>query len=176
MYIVYPKIAFLFRYFVSGTTGALFHVLLLFLLHRYGHLSYLIASSVAYVLSIFLGFILQKFWTFGDKRKTVLPTQFFSYALVIGISILGNGFLLYLLVEKLNMWYLAAQVIASLIIAIQNLFLYSFFVFKKPPDKNLLNSSGDVVDRNQDGDEENADSNTQRNNHKRLDETDERVN
>jgi putative flippase GtrA len=74
---------------------------------------------------------MQKFWTFRDKLVHDIHMQFSRYAIVISTSLLINTALVYFLVEKLHTWYLLAQVIATVIIAIVNFFAYRHFVFEE---------------------------------------------
>ena len=120
----------LIRYLISGGTAALVNFTTLFVLVQFIDIHYLSASILAFVVSIAISFAMQKFWTFRDNIVHDIHTQFTRYLVVILFSLLLNTVLVYLLVEKVHVWYLLAQVIATVIIAITNFFCYKHFVFR----------------------------------------------
>lgn len=128
----------LIRYLISGGTAAAVNWSVLFLLVHIGSVYYLYASVIAFIISIGVSFAMQKFWTFRDNVVHDIRTQFSRYLFVIFLSLVLNTTLVYLFVEKLHIWYLLAQIIATLIIAITNFFCYKHFVFR---DRTLHKNS-----------------------------------
>lgn len=124
------RVSKLIRYLISGGTAALINWSALLLLVQIGHMYYLYASVLAFVVSIAVSFTMQKFWTFNDNLVHDIYMQFTRYLIIIFLSLLLNTVLVYLLVEKMDMWYLLAQIIATAIIAITNFFWYRYFVFR----------------------------------------------
>ncbi len=120
----------LIRYLISGGTAAVVNWGTLFLLVHVGDMYYLYASALSFIISIGVSFTMQKFWTFRDNLVQDIHTQFTRYLVVIFFSLLLNTALVYLLVEKANVWYLLAQVLATVIIAMTNFFCYKHFVFR----------------------------------------------
>jgi putative flippase GtrA len=102
----------------------------LFLLVHIGGMYYLYASVLSFIVSIGVSFAMQKFWTFRDKLVHDIHAQFTRYLIVIFLSLLLNTTLVYLLVEKVSIWYLFAQVIATVVVAVTNFFCYKHFVFR----------------------------------------------
>ncbi len=94
----------LIRYLISGGTAALVNWGTLFLLVHIGDMYYLYASVLSFILSIGISFTMQKFWTFRDNLVHDIHTQFTRYLSVIFFSLLLNTALVYLLVEKANVW------------------------------------------------------------------------
>jgi putative flippase GtrA len=121
----------LLRYLISGGTAALVNFATLFALVQFMHVHYLPASILAFVVSIAVSFAMQKFWTFRDKLTHDIHMQFSRYVVVISSSLLINTVVVYLLVETLHTWYLLAQVIATVIVAVINFFAYRHFVFEE---------------------------------------------
>jgi putative flippase GtrA len=121
----------LIRYLISGGTAALVNWGTLFLLVHTGDMYYLHASIIAFTVSIGVSFVMQKFWTFGDKLVHDIHTQFSRYLGVIFFSLLLNTALVYFLVERVHTWYLLAQVTATIVVAMTNFFCYKHFVFRE---------------------------------------------
>jgi dolichol-phosphate mannosyltransferase len=124
------KIFKIVRYLISGGTAAASNLLALFLLVHFGHIHYLQASVLAFAMSVAVSFTMQKFWTFRDTPLHDVHTQFARYLVVILVNLLLNTTLVYLLVEKAGMWYLIAQGIATIIVAVLGYFGYRHFVFR----------------------------------------------
>ena len=124
----------LLRYLISGGTAAATNLTVFFFLVHFGHMYYLYASILAFVLSIAVSFTMQKFWTFRDKPLHDVHTQFTRYLVVIGANLLLNTTLVYSLVEYAGMWSLLAQALAIAVIAVTGYFGYRYFVFRDRPE------------------------------------------
>jgi putative flippase GtrA len=85
---------------------------------------------------------MQKFWTFRDNKVHDIKLQMSRYLIVILFSLILNTVLIYVLVEILTIWYLTAQIIATVIIAVTNFFCYQHFVFK---ERTLIVNSNSVL-------------------------------
>ena len=123
----------LVRYLTSGATAAASNLFALFLLVHFGNVHYLKASVLAFAMSVVVSFTMQKFWTFHDNPVYDVHAQFARYLVVILANLALNTALVYLLVEKANVWYLAAQFIATVVIAVAGYVAYRHFVFRDRP-------------------------------------------
>lgn len=113
------------RFLLSGGTAAFVHISLLFLFTEYGGLWYIYSSILAFILAFGVSFSLQKYWVFKSGEHTKIPKQLPLHLSTALINLGLNTLLLFALVEYFHIWYLAAQVMASAIIAIE-----SFLVFR----------------------------------------------
>lgn len=125
-----PRIFKLVRYLISGGTAAASNLAALFFLVQFGHVQYLKASVLAFVMSVVVSFTMQKFWTFHDRPVHDVHAQFARYLVVILANLALNTALVYLLVEMANVWYLAAQFMATVVIAVTGYVGYQRFVFR----------------------------------------------
>lgn len=121
------------RYIISGATAALVNVGILFVLVDFVHVHYLSASIASYLLAIIVSFLLQKFWTFRESVPGQVHTQFALYTLITLVNLCLNTVLMYTFVSVLGMWYLLAQIVSGLLIAVSSYFVYQRFVFRRPP-------------------------------------------
>jgi putative flippase GtrA len=119
------------RYVFSGGTAAAIDVILLYVLVTYCNVYYLAAATFAMTVSFIARFLLQKFVTFKDDNKEDEKRQFAAYSILYFLSLAATNGLLYLFVEKLHLWIVAAQVASILIVACGCYFVYQFFIFKK---------------------------------------------
>jgi putative flippase GtrA len=119
------------KYIFSGGTATATNLIVLYLCTSLLHLYYLLSSVLAFILSLGVSFSLQKFWTFEDPSKDALHTQLALYTAVVLIDIALNTFLVYVFVQWCAMWYVAAQFLAGVFIAVINFFAYRNLVFKR---------------------------------------------
>ncbi|KKW12618.1 MAG: GtrA family protein [Parcubacteria group bacterium GW2011_GWA2_49_9] len=120
----------LLRYLVAGGTAAAVDLGMLYILTDVFFVHYLWSAVWAFVVSFFVSFLLQKFWTFQNRetgRMHVQMTLYFSIALA---NLAFNTFLMYLFVDRFHIWYLLAQILASGLIAFESFFISRHIVFK----------------------------------------------
>ena len=90
------------------------------------------AVAVAFLAGFCVSFMLQKFWTFGDLSVDRVHTQASLYFIVATANFFLTLFLMYVLVEILNFWYILAKILVSGGIAFATFFIYKIFIFKLP--------------------------------------------
>jgi putative flippase GtrA len=121
----------LIRYVFSGGTAAASNVTALFLLVEFGKLYYLYASILAFIFSLAISFTLHKFLTFRDRETRDIHSQFGRYLIVVLGNLALNTALVYVLVESGGVWYLIAQILAAVVIAVTGYVGYKYFVFRE---------------------------------------------
>lgn len=120
----------IFKFLFTGGTAAAISLTTLYVLTEYFNVWYLASSILAFVAAFFWNFSLQKFWVFGGvqshsgRRQIVL---FFSANMV---NLTLNSFGMYLLVDVMSIWYMAAQVFLTACLAVISFFVYRSWVFK----------------------------------------------
>lgn len=114
--------------FAGGTAAA---VDLFFLYVFYDLLSWDIirSSSIAFIFAFIVSFCLQKFWTFRDKSPKRIISQLLIFLLNALIGLYLNGLAIHILVSHYKIWYLLAQIIINLLLAIWNFIFFRFWVF-----------------------------------------------
>ena len=125
------------KYLLAGSTAAFVDLALLYFFVKVIHFHYLVSATLAFAVAIFVSFYLQKFWTFRDDSREDLYKQLSQYV-AVGLFNLGvNAGLMYLLVDKLFVWFMLAQVISAGTIALESFILYKFFIFNQVKEKIL---------------------------------------
>ncbi len=126
----YKSIALLIvRFLLAGGIGVATNLSVLYVLTEYVGLYYLVSVVAAFWCSFVVSFILQKYWTFQDASTTQVRRQALLYVSVAAINFCINVALMYLFVDKFHLWYVAAQAVASLLIAILSFFIYRYTIF-----------------------------------------------
>ncbi len=124
------KRARFFRYLAAGGTAAVTDLGLLYLFTDGFGLHYLFSAILAFIAAFFVSFFLQKFWTFQDDSVDKVHTQAAVYLTVALVGLLLNTTLIYLFVEWLHLWYMAAQFLASGLLACVTFFVSRDLIFK----------------------------------------------
>lgn len=119
----------IFKYLIAGSIGTFVNLALLYFFTDILGIWYLISAGLAFVLSFFVSFFLQKFWTFSDRDRQKMYRQMAGYLSVALANLALNTALMYLLVDGLKIWYMLAQFIISAFIAIESYLVYKFFIF-----------------------------------------------
>lgn len=127
-------IKFMIAGFFSGSLDLLF----LFVFHGIFKVEIVLATSISFFLSILGSFFLQKFWTFRDKDHKRAFWQLVMYFSVGVINLSMNGFLMHIFVNRLQVWYLLAQLIVNLLLAASNFASYKFIVFRQRAGREIL--------------------------------------
>lgn len=119
------------RYLFSGGIAAITNLALLWLFTSVIHIWYLLSSILAFMIAFGVSFVLQKFFTYQDHSTQGMKGQALTYLLVTGTNLALNTGLMYLAVDKAHMNYILAQIVVSIVIAIESYVIYGIFIFKK---------------------------------------------
>ncbi len=119
------------KFLITGGIGLSVSLGVFHLLYIAG-VPYLFGSVLAFILALFVGFVLQKYWTFEDSGAERLRTQFALYAMLALCNLVINTFVVYMLVEYANAHYLVAQTVGAGLVAVVSYFLYRRYVFRSP--------------------------------------------
>src|SRR3989338_7769623 len=119
------------KFFINGILAAVIHLGILYYLTDFLGVWYVGSTMIAYAIAFLFSFSLQKFWTFQESGFDKIRWQAPIYFIVGAINLGLNGVGIYLVVEKLHIWYILAQIIVSGLIAIESFVIYRYFIFKK---------------------------------------------
>ncbi len=116
------------RFLIVGGISTLVNYTVFAVLYFLG-LGYLLASAIGYITGFVIGFIFNKQFTF--KSNNTWHMEALKQTAVYALSLLLNLSVLYLLVTKLGLAPLVANIIAIGISTITNFISMKFFVFTK---------------------------------------------
>ena len=119
-----------FRYLVSGGTGAFIHFSILTALVALFGVDPVVSTTIGFIIGSMVNYTLQYHWTFSaDGPHHVMLTR---YAMVTTATMILNGQLFWLLTSKLGMHYLLAQLIVTGIIVVVNFLINKHYTFASP--------------------------------------------
>ncbi len=120
------------RFLVSGITATALQVALLFGFTEFLKVPYLVSASVAMLIAYGLSFVLQKHWSFKNSDTSKTKRQLALYAGFVSFNIALNAALLWFFVHELFLWYVFAQLVAAVAIALLSYVVYKKVLFAKP--------------------------------------------
>lgn len=123
------------RFIVSGVLATTLDIGLLYAGTEFLGMHYLVAASLALVIAYTLSFFLQKRWTFRKEDNDRLLRQALGYAGFVLCSIALNALLLWFFVHELFLWYIAAQLVVSVFIALVSYVVYKNVLFGRPAEQ-----------------------------------------
>jgi putative flippase GtrA len=123
------------KFIIAGGLSALTSLVLFYVFITFLNIWYLLASTISFLLSIAVGFYLQKYLTFknfrkGDTKKQALSFLFFSL-----LNLLINIALMAFFVEIIQIDKMFSKILTLGILACWNFFVYEKFVFA---ERNLI--------------------------------------
>lgn len=128
------------RFVISGGTATLVNVLSLYIFTDLMGIYYVISAILSYITSFIVSFSMQKYWTFKENSSINLRSQAIYYFLVTLFNLGLNALFIYLLVQYASFHYLLAQIVISLLIAIESFFVYKYIFRTKRSEESGLNS------------------------------------
>lgn len=118
------------RYLLSGSTTTLLMIFLVYIFSYLFHFHYLVATSAAFIITLFVSYIVHKYWTFQDKTKGS-RRQFGYHTLLATTNFFINILLMYILVGILKFPTLVSQLTASGLIAVESFTVYKISIFRQ---------------------------------------------
>ena len=117
-------------YATVGAVCALLNLAVLWLLTSVLGLHYLISTMISFLTLTPVGFWLQKLVTFRTPVSAA-PFEWPRYFVTMGTTFAANLALMYLLVSLLDLWYLAASVVVTLLLLAGNFLVNSLWSFAR---------------------------------------------
>jgi putative flippase GtrA len=118
----------LLRYGVAGGASALTHLGITALLVEVAAVRPVVASTIGFVASIAVSYLLQRRWVFHSQvaNRLALP----RFLTVTAIGFLLNGSILWIGTEVLDVHYAPVQLVALVAIPVSNYVLNSLWTFR----------------------------------------------
>ena len=122
-------------FIISGGTAALTNLVIYYTLLRVVGVWYLYSSITSFIISVVVGFYLQKYLTFENTSKSETLKQMSMFSLVSLLNLGINVLLMLFFVEITHFDQIFAKVCTLAVLACWNFFVYENFVFKQKISK-----------------------------------------
>lgn len=120
----------IFRFLGVGGFCAGLSLIMMFILTSLIQINYLISSVITILVTNFIGFYLNKYYTFQTKKK-LFWRELWKYYSVMLSSYIFNIFAMYVLVDLINIWYLYANMLLIAVLTPVNYFFHKKWSFRK---------------------------------------------
>lgn len=107
-------------------------------------INYLISTVISIVITNFIGFALNKYYTFQTHKKLFWREMWKYYSVMLSSYIL-NIIFMYFLVNFINIWYIYANLVLIVLLTPYNYLLHRNWSFRK----NKLNSLKQKLNENE---------------------------
>ena len=122
----------LIKFGIVGVIATLIDLAVLMLLKEFMHIDVLVASAVAFSVSVIANYILSMLFVFKGSENSKAKEFIVFVALSIG-GLLLNQFIMWLGTEIMTAYYLLAKVFALVFVPIYNFVTRKIFLEKKAP-------------------------------------------
>lgn len=131
------------KFFVVGilNTGLDFLILnfLMWMTNTYEGQSIVVFNTISFSIAVINSYLLNKYWTFGDKSKEQAPQQFIKFLSVSAVGWGLNTGIVYSITTLISpifglspaLWANVAKLMATGVVLAWNFAGYKLFVFKK---------------------------------------------
>lgn len=115
---------------ISGGTATVIDLVALYILTDAYKIWYLLSAIIAFAIAFIANFAMQKFWSFAGEHEKKSHHQLFLFLSINLMNLAINASGMYLLVDKIKIWYIFSQIIMSALIAMESFFVYKVIIFK----------------------------------------------
>jgi len=123
------------KFLIAGSISSVSSLLTTFILVSGFGLWPVWGTIGASLISGSIGFTLHKTWTFKDHSPHWFKQAIFYFSL-IGVNLAISAMAMYLLNDRLHIWYLLDQMVIIASLAITNYFIYRTFLFPQSSSVN----------------------------------------
>lgn len=123
------EIPIILRYLFAGGSAAVVQLSTLYVFTDRLHVWYVLSSTAGFCVAVVVSFTLQKFLTF-QKKDLVSIKKEFPIFLTVALANAGlNAAGMYIVVDIFGLWYLFAQIVVAIILAVESFFVYRHVIF-----------------------------------------------
>ncbi|MEW6610000.1 MAG: GtrA family protein [Patescibacteria group bacterium] len=125
----HPELELFLRYAIAGGAAAISDLVIVWSLVEYAHLHPFIAGAISLCFGIVINFSISRYWSF--KSKGPLLQEFITFVTVAAIGTIINYGTFVFCISILQVWYMAAKVLAIIIAWAWNYTLNRRVTFKQ---------------------------------------------
>lgn len=136
----------LIGYVLSGCCATTAHIVILFWLVEQLFMTPVPASSIGFFAGAATGFLLNRKFVFKDPSAKHFA--FVKYCIMAGVGAGLNALLLSLLIYQVNLYYLYAQIIATICLVLINFVCCKLWIFKEVKESREKYEMNETKTRN----------------------------
>ena len=117
------------KYLFVGGAAFLFDFGTLYTLTEYVHFHYLVSSVFAFIIGLNVNYFLAKFLVFKESKIKNIKKEYLLVVVISLSALVINQFSLFVLTEKIGMYYLLSKIITTVFLLFYNFIIRKVFIF-----------------------------------------------
>lgn len=108
------------KFTIVGGIATIIDFVCLYIFKEFLHFDVILANTISFTISVIYNYIASVTWVFDvDKRKNK-KLQFILFVVFSVVGLLINNVIIYILTDKMNIYYLVSKVVATLFTMVFN--------------------------------------------------------
>ena len=108
------------RFIVVGGIATIIDFVYLYIFKEFLNFNVILANTLSFIISVTYNYIASITWVFDVNKNKNKNIQFIIFIIFSVVGLIINNVILYILTDKLNIYYLISKVIATLIVMVFN--------------------------------------------------------
>lgn len=108
------------RFSIVGGIATLIDFIFLYIFKEFLNMDVIIANTLSFIISVTYNYIASITWVFDTNKNKNKKIQFILFIIFSIVGLIINNIILYILTDKLNIYYLISKVVATLFVMIFN--------------------------------------------------------
>ena len=108
------------RFSIVGGIATLIDFVCLYIFKEFLNFNVILANTLSFIISVTYNYIASITWVFDTNKNKNKKVQFILFIIFSIVGLIINNIILYILTDKLNIYYLISKVVATLIVMVFN--------------------------------------------------------
>ena len=118
----------IFKFGIVGGTAFLIDFLFLYIFREFCHFPVLISNTLSFCISVIYNYIASVKWVFDVNKEKNAKRQFVIFIIFSVLGLLINDLIMWISVDFLNIYYMLAKIVATIIVMIFNFITRKMFL------------------------------------------------
>ena len=105
-----------------------FNLLFLYIFKEFFKLNTIVSNTLSFLISVIYNYIASVKWVFDVNKEKEAKKQFVIFMIFSALGLLLNDLIMFLCVDKLNIYYMLAKVIATMVVMVFNFVTRKMFL------------------------------------------------
>ena len=108
------------RFSIVGGIATIIDFVCLYIFKEFLNFNVILANTLSFIISVTYNYIASITWVFDTNKNKNKKIQFILFIIFSIVGLIINNIILYILTDKLNIYYLISKVVATLTVMIFN--------------------------------------------------------
>ena len=118
----------IFKFGIVGGTAFVIDFVFLYIFREFCHFPVLVSNTLSFCISVIYNYIASVKWVFDVNKEKDAKKQFIIFIIFSVLGLILNNVIMWITVDFLNIYYLLAKIIATVIVMIFNFVTRKIFL------------------------------------------------